>query len=173
MQVLLTVNPASELMHTHFGSRSVNMLRQEQIWQKTYMIRGPIGNFRTRTRSPVRANTPVIDPHVFSHHFAVMIAGKILENMEWMTSLCHATKPEELITKKIPYEILKSWDFSKDFQIMEGFEIWDFRFRQRFRDFSQDFQRFQPEAYEISRSEQPLGLYTIYCKVFVHSYKIR
>ena len=35
--------------------------------------------------------------------------------------------------------------------------FWDFRFRQRFRDFSQDFQRFQPEAYEISRSEQPLG----------------
>ena len=38
-----------------------------------------------------------------------------------------------------------------------GLEISDFRFRQRFRDFSQDFQRFQPETYEISRSEQPLG----------------
>ena len=36
---------------------------------------------------------------------------------------------------------------------------WDFKifgFPERFQDFSQDFQRFQPEAYEISRSEQPL-----------------
>ena len=33
-------------------------------------------------------------------------------------------------------------------------------FPERFQDFSQDFQRFQPEAYEISRSEQPFGLYT-------------
>ena len=45
-----------------------------------------------------------------------------------------------------------------DYKITEGFEISDFRLRQRFLDFSQDFQRFQPEAYEISRSEQPSGV---------------
>ena len=55
-----------------------------------------------------------------------------------------------VITKKRSYADL-------DYKITEGFEISDFRFWQRFQDFSQDFQRFQPEAYEISRSEQPLG----------------
>lgn len=34
-------------------------------------------SYRIRTKSPVRANTPVPDPHVFSHHFAVIMAGKI------------------------------------------------------------------------------------------------
>ena len=55
-----------------------------------------------------------------------------------------------MITKKRSHADL-------DYKITEGFEISDFRFHRRFQDFSQDFQRFQPEAYEISRSEQPLA----------------
>ena len=45
------------------------------------------------------------------------------------------------------------------------YKIIDFRFRQRFRDFSQDFQRFQPEAYKISRSEQLLGFGLHFCEL--------
>ena len=62
-----------------------------------------------------------------------------------------------VITKKRSYADL-------DYKITEGFEISDFRFRQRFQDFSQDFQRFQPEAYEISRSEQPLGILSLFSR---------
>ena len=49
---------------------------------------------------------------------------------------------EGLITEKFPYEISKSWDFAKDFQISGKI----LRFHERFQDFSQDFKillRFQ------------------------------
>ena len=53
------------------------------------------------------------------------------------------TKPTLVITwlPKMAVRWLRLWGF------------WDFRFQRTFRDFSQNFQRFQPE---ISRSEQPL-----------------
>ena len=63
--------------------------------------------------------------------------------------LCWKGHTEGLITEKIPYEISKSWDFAKDFQISGKIS----RFQERFQDFmeiSRFQERFQ-DFMEISR----------------------